>query len=73
MPIESEKDGRDFEGLRHRGGVLSSQAAQLAVLSLAQAVVVLLPLGGKGLVVLAEKALLSRVLLQIEKQREALE
>lgn len=73
LPIESEKVGRVFEELRHLAGELSSQAAQLAVLSLAQAVVVLLPLGSKGLVVLAEKALLTRVLLQIEKQREALE
>ncbi|MCL6527431.1 MAG: hypothetical protein K6T57_11190 [Thermaceae bacterium] len=72
LPIPSEGAGRVFEGLRRLGGELSSQAAQLAVLSLTQAVVVLLPLGAKGLVVLAEKALLSRVLIQIEKQREVL-
>lgn len=72
LPIADHKTQHVFDDLRNLAGELSSRPAQLAILSLSQAVVVLLPLGQKGLVVLAEKSLLSRLLIQIEKQRDVL-
>lgn len=73
LPIADDKAQKVFDDLRSLAGELSSQPAQLAVLSLAQAIVVLIPLGTKGLIVLAEKPMLSRLLVELEKQRDALE
>ena len=73
LPIADDKAQKIFDDLRSLAGELSSQPAQLAVLSLTQAIVVLIPLGTKGLIVLAEKAMLSRLLIELEKQRDVLE
>lgn len=62
-----------FDDLINLANELSGQPARLSVISLPQWVLVLVPLKLKGLVVLAEKALLSRLLALIERQRDALE
>jgi len=61
-----------LEDFRRMGEDLGWQPARLAVLSLPEAALILAPLGQKGLVVLAEKGLLSRLLTQIEKHRDEL-
>jgi hypothetical protein len=61
-----------LEDFRRMGEDLNWQPARLAVLSLPEAALILAPLGQKGLVVLAEKGLLSRLLTQIEKHRDEL-
>lgn len=61
-----------LEDFRRMGEDLGWQPARLAVLSLPEAALILAPLGQKGLVVLAEKGLLSRLLTQIEKRRDEL-
>lgn len=73
LPISSSIPQSVFDDLRNLANELSSSAPQLSVISLPNAVMVLLPLASKGLVVLAEKALLSRILTQIEKHRDVLE
>ncbi|MFC6919065.1 hypothetical protein [Meiothermus taiwanensis] len=62
-----------FDDLINLANELSGQPARLSVISLPQWVLVLVPLKQKGLVVLAEKALLSRLLALVERQRDALE
>ncbi|GAO74492.1 putative uncharacterized protein [Meiothermus ruber H328] len=62
-----------FDDLINLANELSGQPARLSVISLPQWVLVLVPLKQKGLVILAEKALLSRLLALIERQRDALE
>jgi len=73
LPFSPQAVQAVFDDLYGLAGELSGQSAQLAVISLAQSVLLMVPLGQKGLVILAEKALLSRLLAQVEKQREALE
>jgi hypothetical protein len=62
-----------FDDLINLANELSGQPARLSVISLPQWVLVLVPLKQKGLLVLAEKALLSRLLALVERQRDALE
>lgn len=62
-----------FDDLLNLANELSGRSARLAVISLPQWVLLLVPLPQKGLVILAEKALLSRLLLLIERHRDALE
>ncbi len=62
-----------FDDLLSLANELSGRSAQLSVISLPQWVLVLVPLKQKGLVILAEKALLSRLLVLIERHRDALE
>ncbi len=62
-----------FDDLLNLANELAGESAQLSVVSLPQWVLVLVPLKQKGLVILAEKALLSRLLALIERQRDALE
>ncbi|MDX2007584.1 MAG: hypothetical protein SFU83_20280 [Meiothermus sp.] len=73
LPIKSRMAQSVFDDLIHLASEMKSGTPQLSVISLTSLVVVLLPLGTKGLVVLADKNLLSRILMQIEKQREVLE
>ncbi|PZA05894.1 MULTISPECIES: hypothetical protein [unclassified Meiothermus] len=61
-----------LEDFRRMGEDLGWQPARLAVLSLPETALILAPLGQKGLVVLAEKGLLSKLLTQIEKHRDEL-
>lgn len=61
-----------LEDFRRMGEDLNWQPARLAVLSLPEAALIVAPLGPKGLVILAEKGLLSRLLTQIEKHRDEL-
>jgi len=62
-----------FDDLLNLANELAGESAQLSVISLPQWVLVLVPLKQKGLVILAEKALLSRLLALIERQRDLLE
>ncbi len=62
-----------FDDLLNLANELSGEAAQLSIISLPQWVLLLVPLKQKGLVILAEKALLSRLLALIERQRDVLE
>ncbi len=73
LPFASGSAQMVFDDLLNLANELTGQSAQLSVISLPQWVLVLVPLKQKGLVVLAEKALLSRLLALIERQREALE
>ena len=73
LPFSANGVQSVFDELRGLASELSSQSAQLSVISLAQSVLLLVPLGPRGLTILAEKALLSRLLAQIDKQREVLE
>jgi hypothetical protein len=58
-----------FDDLLNLASELAGESARLSVISLPQWVLVLVPLKQKGLVILAEKALLSRLLALIERQR----
>ncbi len=73
LPFASNSAQMVFDDLLNLAHELAGQAAQLSVISLPQWVLVLVPLKQKGLVILAEKALLSRLLALIERQRAALE
>ncbi|MCS7068597.1 MAG: hypothetical protein NZN28_08225 [Meiothermus sp.] len=73
LPFASSSAQMVFDDLLNLARELTGQSAQLSVISLPQWVLVLVPLKQKGLVVLAEKALLSRLLALIERQRDALE
>ncbi|MBO1436782.1 hypothetical protein [Meiothermus sp. CFH 77666] len=73
LPFASGSAQMVFDDLSNLANELTGQSAQLSVISLPQWVLVLVPLRQKGLVILAEKALLSRLLALIERQREALE
>ncbi|KIQ55903.1 hypothetical protein SY28_00520 [Meiothermus taiwanensis] len=73
LPFASKSAQVVFDDLINLANELSGQPARLSVISLPQWVLVLVPLKQKGLVVLAEKALLSRLLALVERQREALE
>ncbi len=72
LPFASKSAQMVFDDLLNLANELTGQPAQLSVISLPQWVLVLVPLKQKGLVVLAEKALLSRLLALIERHREAL-
>ncbi len=73
LPFASRSAQVLFDDLINLANELSGQPARLSVISLPQWVLVLVPLKQKGLVILAEKALLSRLLALVERQREALE
>lgn len=73
LPFASSSAQMVFDDLLNLANELAGQSAQLSVISLPQWVLVLVPLKQKGLVILAEKALLSRLLALIERQRDALE
>jgi chromosome segregation protein len=73
LPIQSRMAQSVFDDLIHLANEMKSGTPQLSVISLTSLVVVLLPMNNKGLVVLADKNLLSRILMQIEKQRDVLE
>ncbi|GIW25160.1 hypothetical protein [Meiothermus sp.] len=73
LPFASSSAQMVFDDLLNLANELAGQSAQLSVISLPQWVLVLVPLKQKGLVILAEKALLSRLLALIERQREVLE
>lgn len=73
LPFSAGAAQAVFDELRGLANELSGQSAQLSVISLTHSVLLLVPLGSKGLTILAEKALLSRLLAQIDKQREVLE
>lgn len=62
-----------LDDLLNLASELARESAQLSVISLPQWVLVLVPLKQKGLVILAEKALLSRLLALIARQRVALD
>ncbi|MCX7740889.1 MAG: hypothetical protein N2047_07685 [Meiothermus sp.] len=72
LPFASRAVQAVFDELGNLAQELRGGPAQLSVVSLPQWVLLLVPLGQKGLVVLAEKALLSRLLVLLERQREAL-
>lgn len=73
LPFSAGAAQAVFDELRGLANELSGQSAQLSVISLTHSVLLLVPLGSKGLTIVAEKALLSRLLAQIDKQREVLE
>jgi hypothetical protein len=73
LPFASSSVQMVFDDLLSLANELAGESARLSVISLPQWVLVLVPLKQKGLVILAEKALLSRLLALIERQREVLE
>lgn len=73
LPFAPKSAQMIFDDLHNLANELSGRLARLSVISLPQWVLVLVPLPQKGLVILAEKALLSRLLVLIERHREALE
>ncbi len=73
LPFASGSVQMVFDDLLNLANELSGEAAQLSIISLPQWVLLLVPLKQKGLVILAEKALLSRLLALIERQRDVLE
>ena len=73
LPLDSKTAQLVFNDLGKLADEMSNGSPQLSLISLTHAVIVLLPLAGKGLVILAEKNLQSRILMQIEKQRDILE
>ncbi len=72
LPLSSRSAGTFFEELTGLSSELFSSPAQLSVITLAKSVMVMVPLGDKGLTILAEKALLSRLLAQVDKLRDAI-
>ncbi len=72
LPFAASSAQVVFDDLLNLAQELNAEPAQLAVISLPQWVLLLVPLKRKGLVILAEKALLSRLLVLIERQREGL-
>jgi hypothetical protein len=72
LPFASKSAQMVFDDLLNLANELAGESAQLSVISLPQWVLVLVPLQQKGLVILAEKALLSRLLALIERQRDVL-
>ena len=73
LPFAPKSAQMIFDDLLNLANELSGRLARLSVISLPKWVLVLVPLQQKGLVILAEKALLSRLLVLIERHREALE
>ncbi len=73
LPFASSSAQMVFDDLLNLANELTGESAQLSVISLPQWVLVLVPLKQKGLVILAEKVLLSRLLALIERQRDVLE
>jgi hypothetical protein len=73
LPFAARSAQTIFDDLLNLANELSGQLARLSVITLPQWVLVLVPLQQKGLVILAEKALLSRLLLLIERHRDELE
>ncbi len=73
LPFAASSAQTIFDDLLNLANELSGQSARLSVITLPQWVLVLVPLQKKGLVILAEKALLSRLLLLIERHRDELE
>jgi hypothetical protein len=73
LPFAASSAQTIFDDLLNLANELSGQSARLSVITLPQWVLVLVPLKQKGLVILAEKALLSRLLLLIERHRDELE
>ncbi|MDT7920383.1 MAG: hypothetical protein RQ868_07285 [Meiothermus sp.] len=73
LPFAASSAQTIFDDLLNLANELSGQLARLSVITLPQWVLVLVPLQKKGLVILAEKALLSRLLLLIERHRDELE
>jgi hypothetical protein len=72
LPFAPSSAQMVFDDLLNLASELAGESARLAVISLPQWVLVLVPLKQKGLIILAEKALLSRLLALIERQRELL-
>jgi len=73
LPFAASSAQMVFDDLRNLANELSGRSAQLSVISLPQWVLVLVPLQHKGLVILAEKALLSRLLVLTERHHSALQ
>ncbi|WP_233498185.1 hypothetical protein [Meiothermus sp. QL-1] len=73
LPFAAQSAQAVFNDLHNLAQELQGSPARLAVVSLPQWVLLLAPFRRKGLVILAEKALLSRLLALLERQREALE
>lgn len=73
LPFAPKSAQMFFDDLHGLANELSGRLAQLSVISLPQWVLIAVPLKQKGLVILAEKALLSRLLVLIERHHDALE
>jgi chromosome segregation protein len=72
LPANVQSTQLVFDDLRNLSHELSNSRVQMSVISLPEMVLLLLPLRQKNLVVLAEKALLSRLLSTAEKNRDEL-
>jgi hypothetical protein len=74
LPIPTTTTHNAFAELAALSSDLDGRVASLAVIALPNSVVVLVPLkSGRGLAMIAEKAVLSRLLTQLEKYRSALD
>jgi hypothetical protein len=74
LPIPTTTTHNAFAELAALSSDLDGRVASLAVIALPQSVIVLVPLkSGRGLAMIAEKAVLSRLLTQLEKYRSAVD
>lgn len=72
LPTTLQSVRTAFNDLSSLAGELAGATTRLAVISLPQNVVIMVPLGEKDLFILAEKPLLSRLLTQVERHRAEL-
>lgn len=72
LPTAARSVRNAFSDLSLLAGELAGATTRLAVISLPHNVMIMVPLGEKGLFILAEKPLLSRLLTQVERHRAEL-
>lgn len=72
LPTTLQSVRTAFSDLSSLAGELAGATTRLAVVSLPHNIMIMVPLGEKGLFILAEKPLLSRLLTQVERHRAEL-